>query len=401
MPEYSYRASNAQGRMETGVISAESRTVALTSLKSRGLVPLSLGEPGEAEMERRGFGSGRISKKEVLAFTQQMAALLASGTQMDRALAILNELTTGKPVGRMVSQIRQDVQSGAAFSDALSRFPRQFNTYYLSMVRAGEAGGVLPLILGRLAQVLDDDQEMRGRVLASLAYPLVLVVFSILALAFLMIWIVPMFEQILIQAGGTLPVVTRMVIGVSRALTHYGWVLALALVGGSFWLGSHYRSPEGRLRIDGAILRLPGLGEMVRRMRTAQMARTLGTMLQSGVPLVKGLAIVQRTVGNQVLANALEQTIGGIREGGSVAAHLRTQKAFPALAVHMIGVGEETGRLEEMLDSVARTYDREVQTSIRSFLSLLEPLLIILMTFFIGGIIFAILLPILTIWQTI
>lgn len=391
MPTFAYRASDSQGRVAEGVLDAETRVAALRELQQRQLVPLRL-----AETTAKGRRGWRVGQRDVLAFTQQMAGLLSSGTPMDRALAILVDLLEDRPMGRIVSQLRHDVQSGASFSDALARHRWLFGPYFLNMVKAGEAGGVLSLILGRLAQVIEQEQEIRGRVRSSLVYPAFLLVFTAGAITVLMLKVVPTFETIFAGSKVELPLITRFVIGSSRFLVHYWWLVlgvSAMIVAG---VTRYWQTPEGRLRRDEMSLRLPLIGSLSLRLQTARMARTFGTMLQSGVPLIQALGILQLTAGNTVLSGALERSVRGIREGGSVAANLKAQGVFPALAVHMIGVGEETGRLEEMLDNVARTFDSEVQSSLRSLLALLEPLMIVILTLVVGVVILSILLPLIT-----
>lgn len=396
MPTFTYRASDRSGRVESGTLQANSRGEALTALHGRSLTPVALVEAGEA-IQSGPKTTRKAGRRDVLAFTQQMGALLSSGMPMDRALGILCDLTGDKPMGKVVIAVRQDVQSGAALSDALARHSSLFNAYYLNMVRAGEAGGVLPLILHRLAQVIEEEQEIRGRVRGSLVYPIFLLAFTAVAIAVLMIVVVPKFQDVFLQAGGEIPAITRVVVGVSQFTVRYWWAVLIALAIPIAVFGSYRRTPAGRTAIDAMVLRAPVVGDILLKMMTGRMARTLGTMLQSGVPLVKSLEIVQRTLGNRVLASAIERAIAGIRDGGALAHQLRAGKAFPPLAVHMIGVGEETGRLEEMLENVARTYDSEVQSALRSFLSLLEPVMIVFLTLVVGGIILAILLPIISI----
>lgn len=395
MPTFTYRAGNLSGHVESGTLQAQSRSEALAELRGRSLTPLSLDESVEGSREATRPGA-RPGRREALAFTQQMAALLTSGMPMDRALAILCDLTRGRPMGSVIAQVREDVRAGAAFSDALARRPDLFNAYYLNMVRAGEAGGVLPLVLRRLAEVIEEEQEIRGRVRSSMVYPLFLLVFAALAVGVLMVVVVPRFHDIFSQAGGQVPAITRVVVGLSRFTVRYGWLVLLllgALVAGFL---AYRRTPAGKEAVDALTLRTPIVGDIFKKAATGRMARTLGTMLQSGVPLVKSLEIVQHTLGNGVMAHAVERAIAGIRDGGGLAQQLSVGEAFPPLAVHMLGVGEETGRLEEMLDNIARTYDSEVRSALRSFLSLLEPAMIVFLTVVVGGILLAVLLPVIS-----
>ena len=433
MARYSYRASDAGGQICTGVREAQSRADVLAWLTRQQLVPLNLieeksaaksGAPSETEkylaatsetgvqeggqaVSASAFanpGTGkrtafkvRHAKKEILAFTQQMAGLLSAGTPIDRALAILQDLLGVEAMGLVVSRIRSDVQEGAPFSDALARHPKLFNPYYLNIVKAGEASGVLPLILKRLAGVLEEEEEIRGRIKASMVYPLFLLTFTLGAVITLMLWVVPKFQDIFAQAGSDLPSITRLVVGVSNFMAGYWWLLVLAILGSLTLLRAYRNTATGRMHFDQLALKLPVFGKLKTKTTTARMARTLGTMLQSGVPLIKALEILQHTINNKVLETALEKAIAGIREGGSISAHFRAQGVFPPLALHMIGVGEESGQLEEMLENIARTYDGEVQTLLRSLLAMMEPAIIVVLTFIVGTILLAILLPVLSI----
>lgn len=436
MARYNYRASDTRGHIITGALEAQSRAEVLTWLAGQQLTPLNVTEEKSAALSGGPSGSGsreylaatsetgtqqagqavattvftnlkatgktkapkiRSTKKEVLAFTQQMAGLLSAGTPIDRALAILQDLLGAETMGAVITRIRCDVQEGASFSEALARHPKLFNPYYINIVKAGEAGGVLPLILKRLAGVLEEEEEIRSRIKASMVYPLFLLTFTLGAVITLMLWVVPKFQDIFAQAGNELPAITRLVVSISNFMAGYWWLLVLIVLGALSILKAYRNTTSGKMRLDQLVLNLPILGKLKIRIITARMARTLGIMLQSGVPLIKALEILQHTISNRVLETALEKAIVGIREGGSISVHLRVHGAFPPLALHMIGVGEESGQLEEMLENIARTYDGEVQASLRSLLAMVEPAMIIVLTFIVGTILLAILLPVLSI----
>lgn len=378
MPEFAYEAANEEGRKNRGRLAAADRSEAVQILRAQGLTPLLLKEDSP-KPAISGTESGR-GRFDILVFTQQLAALTEAGLQLDRALGILADLGRADETGRIAGAIRRDVQEGAAFSTALARHPRRFNRIYVNMVRAGEVSGLLPLILGRLAQSIEEERDLNSFILSAVLYPAVVAAASLTAIGVLMLWVVPRFEMIFARLDRDLPSLTKGILAVSRGLHSYGlWILALvAAVAIALYLAA--RSPAGRDLIDRRRLNLPLFGDLQLKLATAKIMRTMALLVQAGVPVLQSLSVVKETVGNTVIRAGLDRAGREITEGGGIARRLEAQKILPPLAIRMIAVGEETGELPSMLVQVARNYDREVRRTVRNLLSLLEPALILVLT---------------------
>ena len=395
LAEFSYQAADANGRKTDGRLTASSKAEALRSLQSRGLYPLRLAEnvaPKSAPPDRRAKRGG-----DLLVFTQQIATLAEAGLQLDRSLSIMADLDKGTAWGDMIADIRRDIQRGAAFSAALASRPGVFGRIYVNMVRAGETGGVLPLVLRRLAQTLEEEQELRSFILGAVLYPIIVATVSMGAAIFLMLFVVPRFEFIFSQLDQPVPVLTRITLAISRGLKAYGlWILlVLIATAAGFW--RLIRTPGGRRWLDRVCLDLPLFGDLYLKLQTAKIARTLAMLSGAGVSVLQAFAVVRETVANSAIASSLARAGREIKEGGGIARRLEAQKVLPAMAVSMIAVGEETGRLPAMLEQVAKGYDVEVKRSVRKLLSLLEPALILLLTAITLLIALSILLPIISI----
>jgi type II secretory pathway component PulF len=394
LPDFTYQAADGQGRAATGQLTAATRAEALNLLRAKGLVPVRLMEI-EAKVTSGSSRSPR--RRDVLAFTQQMATLISAGPQLDRALATVAELARETPLGEVASAVRRDVQEGAAFSAALARRPRLFNRIYVNMVKAGETGGVLPVVLRRLAQTIEEEQELRSFVFGALLYPAVVAGIGFCAVIFLLVAVVPTFARIFAQIHQELPLITRATIVFSRAFTRYSLWVGAGLAAVVVFALPILRSPHIRERADLTILRLPIFGDLYLKLATARISRTLAMLTGAGVPVLQSFAVVKETVKNRVIAAGLARAGQEIKEGGGIARRLAAQNILPSLAVQMIAVGEETGELPAMLDQVAKGYEVEVRRAIRNALALLEPVLIICLTAMTLAIAMSILIPILAI----
>lgn len=401
MTLFRYKAVATSGEVVSGELEVGSRPEAVERLRDMGLMPVRVDEtrrasrPGAAPARSSGsplFWRRRITADQVLAFTRELATLLRSGVPLDRALEILIGLAATPETTALLQAVRDDVRGGAALSQALDRRRELFGRFYINIVRAGEAGGALAAVLGRLADTMERNKELRESVRSALIYPTLLVFVAVISVVILLIWVVPQFEQTFQQAGKALPFATDLVITVGKVTRGYWWLIAgaLALVA----LGVRWRvnSPSGRLAWHRRQLSLPLLGPVVTRLEVARFARTLATLLANGVTLLSALSIAKDTMGNSVMATSLDGVLLRLREGKGFGRPLAETGLFPRLATQMIMVGEESGRLEEMLGRVADTYDREVQAAVRRFLAVLEPVLILGLAVMIGGIVFAILL---------
>jgi len=333
-----------------------------------------------------------VSRDQLLAITRELATLMRAGLPLDRALEVLIGLADSPPAASLLQQIRDDVRGGKSLSQALDVRRDVFSRFYVNIVRAGEAGGALGVVLTRLADTMERNKELRESVKSALIYPTILIGVAVLSVLVLLVWVVPQFEQTFSQAGKALPLPTTIVIFLGTTLKHWWWAGVAIVVLAIAWTRRRLRMPAVRVRWDARFLRLPLIGDLVTKVEVARFARTLATLLGNGVTLLAGLAIVKETLGNVVLANALDGVIARLREGKGFGRPLDETGLYPKLAVQMILVGEESGRLEEMLNRVADVYDREVAMAIKRFLSVLEPALILSLAVLIGGIVFSILL---------
>jgi len=340
----------------------------------------------------RWFAAKHVNRDHLMAITRELATLLRAGLTLDRSLEILIGLSPTPPVTALLQKIRDDVRGGKALSQALDARRDVFSRFYINIVRAGEAGGALGVVLTRLADTMERNKELRESVKSALIYPTILIGVAVLSVMVLLVWVVPQFEQTFAQAGKALPRPTMIVIFLGTTLKQWWWAGFAFIVLLIWWIRRRLRTPAVRVRWDARTLRLPLVGDLVTKVEVARFARTLATLLGNGVTLLAGLGIVKETLGNVVLANALDGVIARLREGKGFGRPLDETGLYPKLAVQMILVGEESGRLEEMLNRVADVYDREVAMAIKRFLSVLEPALILSLAVLIGGIVFSILL---------
>ena len=400
MALYKYRAVNTAGDVAAGELEAANESEIVDRLRDQGLMPMRV-EPAvggrvagvaATPKRRRLFAPRRVTRDNLLSITRELATLLRAGLPLDRALEVLIGLAPTPPVANLLQTIRDDVRGGKSLSQALDAHRVVFSRFYVNIVRAGEAGGALGTVLTRLADTMERTKDLRDSVQSALIYPTILIGVAVTSVMVLLVFVVPQFQQTFSQAGKALPLPTQIVILFGTALRKYWW-LAILLVFGAVWLiRRRLRKPEVRFRFDGRLLRLPLLGDLLAKIEVARFSRTLATLLANGVTLLSGLAIVRETMTNSVLARALDGVITRLREGKGFGRPLVETGLYPKLATQMILVGEESGRLEEMLNRVADVYDREVQISIKRFLAILEPAMILTLAVLIGGIVFSILL---------
>lgn len=400
MPRYQYEAVDASGEVVRDELDAATLDAAITRLRDQGLLPLAVNE-AKGGFLRGGFGQPLFSKRRTLSrkaialLTQQLASLLHAGMPLDRALSILIGVTEDPQLKPVLVRVQEKVRGGSSLADALE-VQGVFSRFYLNMIRAGEAGGALDAVLKRLSEFLERSRALRETVSSALIYPIILLSVSALAVIILLTFVVPQFQRLFADAGKALPLATQIVIAAGNGFRYYWWVgliLILLLVAVMRQQLSH---PESRARWDDWFLRLPLFGDLIAKVETARLSRTLGTLLGNGVSLLNALTIVRETLGNQVLANALGEVAEHVKTGRGLADPLLDAERFPKLAVQMIRVGEETGQLQEMLLQVADTYDDEVQTAVKRMLTLLEPILILGLGVVIAGIIMSILVAILS-----
>jgi general secretion pathway protein F len=341
---------------------------------------------------RRWFESKTVTRDQLLAVTRELATLLRAGLTLDRALEILIGLAPTPAVAVLLQGVRDDVRGGKALSQALDARREIFSRFYINIVRAGEAGGALGEVMQRLADTMERNKELRESVKSALIYPSLLVLVAVVSVAILLVFVVPQFESTFAQAGKALPIPTLVVVMIGKFMRGYWWAVIGLVFLFVMWYRRRGQVLAVRRRRDEKRLRRPLLGDLLAKVETARFARTLATLLANGVTLLSGLAIVKETMTNTVMAEALDGVIAKLREGKGFGRPLAETGLYPRLATQMILVGEESGRLEEMLARVADVYDREVQAAIKRFLAVLEPALILSLAVMIGGIVFSILM---------
>ncbi|HWP84481.1 MAG TPA: type II secretion system F family protein, partial [Terriglobia bacterium] len=332
--------------------------------------------------------------RERLLFTQELATLLQSGVPLDRALNICAELTTSKRFRRMVGEVLREVRGGKSLAEALESHPGAFPRLYRSMVRAGQASGTLPAVFGRLAEFEEQSSEWRGHIVSSLLYPALLTLAALASLAILMNYVIPRFSQVFEYTGLPVPASTALLLNASRFLRAYGWILLLAALAVGFLARQYLRTPAGAERADALLLRVPLLGELLRKAETARFARAMATLVGHGVPLVESLHIGRETVANRVLSASLAGVLQGVKRGEGVARPVERAGTFPPLAVHLLRVGEETGRLDAMFERLAAIYDAETRVALRRMTALFEPVVILGMGIVVGAMVLSLLLAI-------
>lgn len=404
MATFQYTAADRFAKVIKGSMEAADERAVLAWLRAKGYYPIKIGQPPGAVAESRPglvrlptrFGRGP-SSQEILAFTQQLATLLEAGMELDRALAVLIDLTDHQRFRSVLQSILTDIQGGSSLADSLAKHPRLFSRLYVNMVKAGEVGGVLEMILSRLTGFLERSKAVRDEVTSALIYPLLLLLVGGGAVIVMMNFVVPRFAQIFADTGQLMPLPTRILLTASAFTTTYWWVLVGLIVGGGIALRIFLQTEQGRMQWDQWKLAIPVLGGLIREIEVSRFARTFGTLLQSGVPVLEAASIVKETIANRVIRVAMSRLQEGAKRGEGISGPLRAAGAFPPFAIHMARVGEETGRLEEMLIKVADTYDERVQRAVKRLTSLLEPVLILALGGVVGFIVLSMLLAIFSI----
>ena len=398
MPVYEYKGVTSQGKQVSGVQDGDGLKAVRAKLKKDGIVVLEIHEGGG--LRARGsrefkLGSGRVRLGDLANATRQLATLLSSGLPLMDSLTVLVEQEEAQALKSALSSVRDAVREGSSLADALKADPKVFSQLYMNMVSAGEASGTLEITLDRLSDFLDEQVRFRGRFAAALAYPALMSLIGVGVLFFLFAFVMPrvvgMFEDMKQQ----LPFITLALLWVVKFLSTLWWAILIALGGVAYYLRRYFATPEGKAWLDARLLRLPVFGGLVRMIAISRFTRTLGTLLQSGVPALTALDIVRSVVGNTVLADAIQKARENVREGEPIADPLRRSGLFPPVVVQMVAVGEKSGELEKMLLKISDSFDRTVETRITALMSLLEPVIILVMGLVVGFIVVAILLPIL------
>jgi len=397
MPLYAYRGLDVDGRSVGGVVDADSPRGARQKLRRTGVFPTDLKEERAATpLAVRAFAQRpeRVPAAELAAITRQFSTLVAAGLPLVEALGALAEQAERPSLARTLAQVRQEVTEGSSLADALAQHPRLFGSLYVNMVRAGEASGALHVVLDRLADYTENQARLLGKVRSALTYPAIMLLLSATILFFLLSYVVPKVTRIFQETHQQLPLPTRLLLGVSDFVAQWWWLLLMLLAAVTVGVMRWARTPSGRERIDRLTLDVPYLGRLAQKLAVARFARTLSTLLASGIGLLPSLDIVKSIVDNTVLTRAIERARDAIREGQSIAPPLRESGLFPPLVVHMVAVGERSGQLEAMLSKAADTYDDEVENAVVALTTILEPIIIVFMGGVVLFIVLAILLPI-------
>ncbi|MDI1276662.1 type II secretion system F family protein [Methylobacter sp.] len=397
---FAYKAVNSLGETEEGVRDAVDEQQLIATLQTEGYIPIRVVPAGAKSFLglRLGIKQTKLSQKDIALFTGELATLLESGLPLDKSLLVLIDLTEdNERVTKLIGRVLEKVKGGATLADALEKQSGIFSKFYLNMIRAGEAGGSLGEVLGRLSEYLERSRELKETVSTALIYPAILLIMSLASLFVMLTFVVPQFSEMFESAGKALPVSTQIVVGLAEWLQSYWWMLVLGVVLITGYMNLQMADPVKKKIWDGRFLKLPLAGTIILNKETANISRTLGTLLGNGVSILAALVIVRETVDNLVLSAAIQDTEEQLKQGKNMSDALLEKGIFPKMAMQMIKMGEETGRLEEMLLRVATIYDKQLRVAIQRMLALLEPALIISLGLMIAGIIVSILLAILSV----
>ncbi len=393
MPVFSYSARPATGTggIQNGEVDLTSKEDVLAYLHKQKLIPVSVREkPKDISIK---FGTG-VKTRDIVIFTRQFATMINSGLPLVQALDILAEQTENMSLRKVIQDVLYDVESGHTLADAMGKHPKIFTELFVNMVAAGEAGGILDTILLRLATFLEKNDALVRKIKGAMIYPAVIAFVATSAVAILLYFVIPTFQQMFDAAGVPLPLPTRLVIIASVVLQGYWWAILLGIVATALAIRQAYQTDSGRLLIDRTMLNVPILGDMLRKAAVARFTRTLGTLVSSGVSILEGLEITAKTAGNRVIHDAVMNSRASIAGGETIAGPLKESGVFPPMVVQMINVGEQTGGLDEMLTKIADFYDEEVDAAVEALLSAMEPIMIVVLGVVVGGMIVAMYLPI-------
>ncbi len=395
MPVYTWKGRTTGGEIQTGELTLDSQEEALAALRKKRIIITSVREKkASVKFTLPKLGSG-VSTRDLAIFTRQFATMINAGLPLVQCLDILSKQTEKEYFRNVIGQVMREVEAGNTLAESLAKKEnlRVFDELYVNMVEAGEAGGILDDILGRLATFIEKAEALKRKIKGAMVYPAVVMTVAIMATCFMLIFIIPTFARMFTGFGAELPLPTKIVMGMSSFLRSYWWAMLGSLGAGFFALQRYRRTDRGQLAVDRFLLKVPVLGDVIRKGAVARFTRTLGTLISSGVPILTGLEITARTSGNRVIQEAIMAARASIREGETISAPLKVSNVFPPMVVQMISVGEETGALDDMLTRIADFYDEEVDTAVDSLTSLIEPIMIVFMGSVVGGMVVAMYLP--------
>ena len=388
MPTFAYTARSPNGELKTATMDAASRDDVVAQLRRQRLAVVKVDE------EQKKKTGGKIKMRDIVIFTRQFSTMINSGLPLVQSLDILAKQSENKALKEVTRQVVYDVESGLTVADALRKHPKAFTELYTNMVAAGEAGGILDTILMRLATFLEKNDALVRKVKGAMIYPGVIMSVAFVAIVVLLVFVIPVFQNMFASVNLALPLPTRIVIGMSEFLQGYWWAVGLSGYGAVLAVQRYYATSGGRLTLDRMMLKVPVLGDVLRKSAVSRFTRTLGTLIGSGVSILEGLEITAKTAGNRVVHDAILESRASIAGGDTIAAPLQKSQVFPPMVISMIAVGEQTGGLDEMLTKIADFYDEEVDAAVSALLSLMEPIMIVFLGLVVGGMVVAMYLPI-------
>ena len=399
---YAYRVRDQQGRLITGELEADGESLVISKLREMGYVPLEVKVKRGPGLKRElKLFPGKVKLKDLSIFSRQFATMINSGLPLLRCLTILEQQTESTELSKVLHEIRQDVEKGSSLSNAMAKHPKAFSKLYVAMVRSGETGGALDQVLLRVANTQEREVELRRKVKSAMSYPTVVLIVVVVILTAMLVFVVPTFETLYSDLGGTLPVPTRLLIGASKIMTK-GLPFVLLFVGGAvFGLRRWIKTEKGRRAFDRFKLKVPVFGTLFQKAALARFARTLSVLSTSGVPILQALDIVAETVNNAVISDAIKDVQNSVKQGESLTKPLSNYDVFPPMVVQMMTVGEETGALDSMLEKIADFYDAEVEATVDALTAIIEPLMIVFVGGTVGAIVISLYLPLFKIFELI
>jgi type IV pilus assembly protein PilC len=391
MPMYQWKGKARGGEEQTGVITADSKDAVVNLLRARQIQVTAVTEKGK-EFSLPKFGGG-VSQKEIAVFTRQFSVMIDAGLPLVQCLEILAQQQNNREFQKVLMAVRTDVESGSSLADALRKQPKVFTDLYSNMIAAGEAGGILDTILQRLSVYIEKIVKLKSQVRSAMIYPVAVITIAIGVVTIILWKVIPTFATLFTELGAELPMPTQITIAASNFLGRYAIFMIGGLVAAIFFLASWHKTPTGRRRLDGILLKAPILGMLFKKIAVARFCRTLGTLTSSGVPILDGLEITARTSGNAIIEDAIMETRKAVEEGRTISEPLRDTEVFPPMVIQMIAVGEQTGALDAMLQKIADFYEDEVDEAVANLMSLLEPVMISFLGVVIGGIVISMYMP--------
>ena len=392
MPNYVWKGRNRTGHVQEGVLAADTKEVALATLRRQNIVVTGIRERGkEISLTKMGL---KVPAKILAVFTRQFSVMIDAGLPLVQCLEILANQQEHKNFAKILLQVRQDVEAGSTLADAMRRHPKAFDDLYVNMVAAGEAGGILDTILQRLSTYIEKAVKLRSQVRAALIYPVAVICIAAIVVAVILLKVIPTFAALFTSLGAELPFPTRVVIACSNFLARYFIFFVVGIGTGIFFFRRYYKTYRGRRVIDGAMLKAPIIGMILRKIAVARFCRTLATLTSSGVPILESLDITARTAGNAIVEDAINETRRSVENGKTLIEPLKDSEVFPNMVVQMIGVGEQTGAMDQMLQKIADFYEEEVDAAVSGLTSLIEPVMMAFLGVVVGGLIIAMYLPI-------